>query len=445
MARERNRRIFLAAGTGILQRTIQAGTTLLIMPLVLAALGPSRFGIWGAVTSLAWFHGLLDLGMGGALVTHVARVDALDRTAEVRRLVVGALGLGCGLAVLWTAAGAAVVGSAVHGPKAGLYLIAIVAMGLNIPLNTANSTWMGLQKGYVSGLWDLAQTLATAAGLIVAATCSRDVRVYVGVVYAALVLSNAGSLIQLFRVRPEIRRGGLKGLGTAMREIAGQGMSYFVLALACALTYLLDNVLALELLGPQAAARMAIAMRICMTAWGVLEVMSLPLWPAFSEAGVKADWRWVRRSMLRGTTLLVGTAAAGALVLVTAGKPLLGLWLRTDLGIDRGLLAAIAAWVLAQAVNRVPNVFLNATSVVGFQVAVNAAATAAAFVLKFVLAARFGVAGILWATTATTLLIVVPANLWRIARWHRRSRQAAAPEAVGSGEPAELLAKGVRA
>lgn len=441
MGRERNRRIFLAAGTGVLQRTVQAGTTLLIMPVVLAVLGPSRFGIWGAVTSLAWLHGLLDFGMGGALVTHVARMDALHRTAEVRRLVVGAVGLGSVLAAALIAAASVAVWIAAPGPNAGLYLIAIVAMGLNIPLNTANSAWMGLQKGHVSGLWDLAQTLATAAGLIIAASCSRDLRWYVGVVYAALVLSNVGSLFHLFRNRSQLRRGGLTGLGPAMRAIAGRGMSYFALTTACALSYLLDNVLALELLGPQAAARMAIAMRICMTAWGVLEVMSLPLWPAFSEAGVKADWRWVRRSMLRGAALLVGTASAGAVVLVAVGKPLLGLWLRTDLGIDRGLLAAVAAWVLAQAVNRVPNVFLNAASVVGFQVGVNSAATAVAFLLKFALAARFGVAGILWGTTATTLLIVAPANLWRIARWRRSSRREDAPGTREAAGQPEMLAK----
>jgi O-antigen/teichoic acid export membrane protein len=416
MARDRNHRIFLAAGTGLFQRFVQAGATVVIMPVLLKTLGAARFGVWGGVTSLAWLHGLVDMGVGAALVTLVASARALNRTAEVRSLVAGAIGLACALAAIVALAGTLLLTLA-PAPKAGLYLIAVIAMALNIPLNAANSVWLGLQKGHVSGFWDLAQTLLTTAGLIVASMYSSDVRVFVGAVYGGLVLSNVASFVHLFLAHPELRRGGLSGLGPSLRNVADKGLSYFLLTIVCALTYLLDNVLALELLGPEAAARMAIALRICMTAWGLLEVMSLPLWPAFTEAAVRADRKWIHKSMLRSAALLVGAAAAGSGLLLLTGQRLFGWWLGPGLGIDVGLLAAIAGWVVAQAVHRVPNVFLNAMSIVRFQLVVSSVATLIAFALKFIFAARFGVAGILWGTTVSTLVIVVPANIWRIWKW----------------------------
>lgn len=206
----------------------------------------------------------------------------------------------------------------------------------------------------------------------------------------------------------------------AMREVAGQGVLYFILALTGGLSFMLDNVLALGLLGPEASARMTIALRICITAVGALAVMSQPLWPAFADAAEKADRRWIRKALLRSSALLVGLTIAGSSLLLIYGERLLRWWLHTNLGIGRGLLWAISAWVLAQALFRVPSLLLNGLSILRYQIAIFSVATALAFALKFALAPYFGVAGILWGTTTTVLLIVIPASIWRIWRWATR-------------------------
>ena len=103
------------------------------------------------------------------------------------------------------------------------------------------------------------------------------------------------------------------------------------------------------------------------------------------------------------------------------GEAMLRWWLHTDLGIGRSLLWAIAAWVLAQALFRVPNLLLNGLSVLRYQIVIVSVTTGLRRIaLKFALAHYFGVAGILWGTTATILLILIPACLWRIWRWAMR-------------------------
>jgi len=303
-----------------------------------------------------------------------------------------------------------------HG-SAGPYFIAAIGLALNLPLNAGNNVWMALQKGYVSGFWELVQTLVTTAGLIAASLFTRDVRVFVAIVYLGLVLSNVGSLVHLFWRHAELRPERISVSWAAMREVAGHGVLYFILALTGGLSFLLDNVLALSLLGPEASARMTIAMRICVTAIGGLVVLSQPLWPAFAEAAERGDRKWIRKALVRGSGLLVGLTVAGSSLLLIFGERLLRLWLHTDLGIGVGLLWAIAAWVLAQALLRVPNLLLNGLSILRYQIAVFSIATALAFALKFTLAPYLGVSGILWSTTAVIFLIVVPASVWRIFRW----------------------------
>jgi O-antigen/teichoic acid export membrane protein len=203
----------------------------------------------------------------------------------------------------------------------------------------------------------------------------------------------------------------------AMREVAGQGILYFILGVTGGFAFMLDNVMALALLGPEASARMTIALRICITAAGALVVMSQPLWPAFADAAEKAERKWILKALLRGSALLVGLSLAGSAVLLLYGEPLLRWWLHTNLGISKSLLWAISAWVVAQALIRIPILLLNGLSLLHYQIAIVSIATALALALKFALAPYFGVAGILWGTTAAVFLIVIPASVWRIRRW----------------------------
>jgi O-antigen/teichoic acid export membrane protein len=416
---KRNRRVLISASVGAFQRMVQVASTLLVMPLLLKVLGPSRFGIWGAAASLAWLSGLVDIGSGSALVTLVARSSTADGSDQARRHVRGALSIGVWLTGL--ALVAAVIAFVAGGARAqsAPYLIAAIGLALNLPLNSGNNVWMALQKGYVSGAWELVQTVLTTAGLFAAAAVTTDVRVFVAVVYLGLLLANLGSLIHLFVRHPELRPERLSASWLAMREVASQGVLYFILAVAGGASFMLDNVLALSLLGPEASARMTIALRICVTAVGALAVISQPLWPAFADAAENADHSWIIKVLLRGSALLVALSIAGSCLLLVYGEGLLRWWLHTNLGIGRGLLLAIAAWVVVQSGVRIPVLLLNGLSVLRYQVAAVSAATGVALVMKLALAPYFGVAGILWATTMTTLLVVIPACVWRIRFWAR--------------------------
>ena len=416
----RDRRIAWSAGMGLFQRVAQAGSTLVLMPLLLRVLGPANFGIWGAAASLAWLTTLLDIGTGAALVTLVARSTASENHEEARRHLAGALTFGCGLALLMLVVALGAMLAGISEGIGGVYLIAVVGLALNVPLNAANNVWMALQEGYVAALWELVQTLLTLGGLIAAAGFSRNLLLYVAIVYAALVLSNLGSLVHLLIKHRELRPHSHSFSVSAAKSVAGEGVLYFLLGVTGGLSFFLDNILTLELLGPEASAAMTIAMRICMSAVGILLVLSQPLWPAFTEAAERADQKWIRRALLRGSGMMVCVTGVGSAILIVYGKPLLKYWLHTDLGIDTALLIAISVWIVAQAISRVPALLLNALSIVRYQIVVYMIATTLALALKFALARRIGISGISWATTITILVIVIPAALARIQRWAKQ-------------------------
>jgi O-antigen/teichoic acid export membrane protein len=153
-------------------------------------------------------------------------------------------------------------------------------------------------------------------------------------------------------------------------------------------------------------------------------VIAQPLWPAFVDAAARGDRRWIFRTLARGTLLISGAAIAGSSVIVVFGEALLKIWLKTDIGIQPHTLWVMALWIVALSVVRVQILLLNALGILKFQIWAFSIATALGFVLKFILAPRYGVAGILLATAVTFPVIILPAVLWRISRWRRDLRNA---------------------
>jgi len=405
----RNRRILVSGGIGVAQRFAQLGASLVILPVTLHTLGVAGFGVWGAATSLSWAAGMLDLGLGGALVT---LLPALRQSGEDARDYVTACllsGTVIGL-VLLASGGAGLLLWPGHAPSPP-FLIAWVCLALNIPLGLAGSLWFGRQKGHVAGMWELAQTLLMLGFILAGAWAHAGPGVMTLCVFGAALLPNAGSLCHFLLTQEALRprlRPNFTVLGRALRS--GAVLAAISIAAACA--YVFDNVLTLHWLGPEAAAQMTIAMRMCVTALGFLLVATQALWPEFVAAVAQNDHGWVARTLRRGTLAVLVLAGVGSALIVQYGGWAVRLWLHQDLHLPPVLFLAMAGWIVMMALPRVPGLLLNAAARYRAQLAAQCAATALALAAKFLLFQRFGAAGILAATPLAWLVLLCPVYGW---------------------------------
>jgi O-antigen/teichoic acid export membrane protein len=393
------------------------GATVVTMPLVLHGLGVAGFGVWGAAASLAWLTGMLDLGLGSALVTLLPRVLAGGQSGEVAGLVAASLGGAAALGVVLGVGGAGLVvvfaGPGVVGPV----LLAVMGLAVNVPLSIAGNVWFGLQKGFWAGVWELAQTGLTLSFLLLAVALHGGVLAMVAAVYGGLVLANAGSLAHLFWSHPQVRPGALARRNFVV--VARQGGVLFAIMAAVSCTYGFDNLLTLHWLGAAASARMTVALRLCTTAAGLVTVVTQPLWPAFVDAAAKGDARWAVNILVWGTAAVAVLAGGGAVLIGLFGAAVLRWWLGADIGVGPGLLWWCGAWIFVLCVPRVAGLLFNAASILRLQLVAALLALPVAFGLKFLLAPVWGVAGILAGTVLAWVLVVWPMNGWRLARWAR--------------------------
>ncbi len=420
MPRERNRRILFISGIGLGQRAAQLLSTLITLPLVLHALGLAGFGVWGAATSLAWLSGMLDLGLGSALLSLLPQALAAGQNSTLHRYITASLCTGVGLSLLVLGGGAALWLDGIHLPGAP-FVTACILLALNIPLSISRNVWFGLHKGYIAGYWDFAQTLLTLALLVLTAWAGAGVTIMTAVVYIAMLAINAASLAHALLSHEELRPREQPAT-TTLREVLSRGSLLFAITTAGACAYSFDTLLTLHWLGAPAAAQMVVAMRVCTTATGFLSITTQPLWPAFADAAAKGDRLWLGKTLRHGTVLLTTLAIAGSLVIVVSGSPVLHWWLHQDLHFTRNFLWVMAAWIIAINLPNIAGLFLNAVTQLKPQIAILATCAALGLLLKFFAAKSFGVAGILAITPILWTLLVTPAYFWLTWRWMHGSK-----------------------
>ena len=172
---------------------------------------------------------------------------------------------------------------------ADAYLIAAVLLSINIPLSLTGNVWTGLQRFHMTSAWETFQTIVTVCGLFVLTRFSTDARYYVAVTAGGLLVANVASTINLYSRYPELLPSLQLPSASRCLALLQKGAPFFILSVAATLAINLDSVIALSRLGADAASHMAVAQRACLTALGLLWVVTQPLWPAVTDAATRGD------------------------------------------------------------------------------------------------------------------------------------------------------------
>lgn len=407
MSKKRNRAIVLTSLSGVAQRVIQLLSSLITLPLALHALGLAGFGVWGATTSLMSLNKIITMGFGSALITLLPYAFTAGRGEQARAYIAASLLGAAGLAALFLAGMALLFATGTARPPAPPFLVASIALVLNIPLSLGTDIWFALQKGYMAALWNAAQTLLGLAGLVVGVLAGANVTALVAIFYVAMLAASGGCLTHVMLANQAIRPNRRPG-GGDFRLILVQGGLLSAVSTLSSCAFVFDNVMALTWLGPGASALMTVAMRVCMTATGLLDSVTQSFWPSFADALAAKDHRWVGRAIRHGSAIVLGLSLSGAGLLVLLGRPVLVWWLHQDVGINHTLLCVMAFWIVIMTLTSIPASLLRASATLKPQIIVFGIAALAGIGLKYVAARYFGVPGILMVSPLLWISFVIP-------------------------------------
>lgn len=444
-ANERHRRVALTALASASAKAISVLTALVAAPLAFNYLGEDRFGLWRTISSVILMLTFADLGVGSGLLNLISAAHGKSDRASAQKSVSSAFFLLSGIAVFlaviffilyphmdWPRLLNVSSTDAILEAGPAVFAFAVCFL-INLPLGIIPRIQLGHQEGFINSVWAMGGNLLALGALLVAMT------LHAGLPWLVLAMAGAPVLATLFngailfsRRRPWLAPRWSEARGEAIRSLFKLGAIFFVLQLSFAFSYTVDNLVISEIFKNQKlVAQYSLVAQMFSFAPMILEMFLSPLWPAYAEAVARGDVAWVKKTLHRSVLMSVGFAAVVSLALVFFGDEILRLWIRNEIHPPFLLLLGFGVWTVFSVAGNALAMFLNGSGAIKFQAACAVVLAVVGLMGKIVLAHRFGLAGIIWATVAAYFICVAMPMVFFIprllAQLQERSRGGTAP------------------
>jgi O-antigen/teichoic acid export membrane protein len=386
-------------------------------PVMVKTLGNSDYGLWEMVISVVGYMGLLDLGVGPALLRHVAIAhgngDKQDLQETMSTAMVFFIGIGI-LAILvflgLSEYPQILTGNVTNGrEKIALVLILFAAnAGLVCPLNVYTGILMGLQKHHLINYSRSILTISRSAvafymlyqypgkGLLILATLEIASNVIQFSVYAT-ALGKDDTVPRFSPLKCSIQK---------MSDLFRYGAKSSLLMLASRLQFASMPFIIGKSLGLGFIVYFVLPNRLVDYAKGFAMAIGFPLTPYFANIIGKEEQDLLKESWLTTAFLLQIVTLAMPLYLYFCGEKFLYLWIGPEYALAGQLvLYALLIGLTVEAL--IPNArqILLAKAQHGGIAVVCLVMSICSIPLAIIGAKMFGVAGVALGSSLTTVII----------------------------------------
>lgn len=405
----------------LFRKGIGLGISLLLVPLTLSYLGPTRYGIWLTVTSVVSWMYFFDLGLGNGMRNKVAEALARGERELVRLYVSTAyavLGVvAIALLIVFYSAWAFVPWWRLFNAPTSLAaeittLVAVVFTFFCLQFITSliNALLLADQRPAAAGyLSTIGSALSLAAIFLLLQFGGRSLVNLAFTFGVANILPLIGASVYLFR--SEYRQYAPCWLSidfSRSRDIASLGLKFFFLQSAAIVIYSTDNMIITQMFGPEEVAVYGIAYKYMSLVTMLFGIVMTPFWSAFTDAYHSGDLPWISRAM-RGLLRLWLVFACGTVLLVLIAEPVYRLWVGTTVKIPFAVTLTMGGYVIVNLWNNVFASFQNGIGVLRLQLfgAMVAAVTNIPLAILLAGPLGLGISGVLVATILGSLLPAV--------------------------------------
>lgn len=319
----------------MLGKGIRTLTWFFLTAFIVHQLGPTQYGVWVLVGSVASYGSLLDLGLAGAVVKYVAQHMASGDPASAARIISTALWvyIGLGLIALLGALAVAPLFSAFFGIPEGqagmaqaVVVLTGVSLAISIPSTAAPSVLLGLQRYDVLNLISTVSTLVSAAAIVVVLLLGGGLIGMVALNIPIALATQAVSVAAIRRLVPALRFG-LRGASLgAVKSIIAYSSFSFGFQIAGLLQRQTDEMVVGRFLAISAVTPYAIGRRASEFVLLVTDQFMRVLLPLASQLDAEADRERLRGMYLASTRLTLALSLPIGATLIVLAEPFIVAW-----------------------------------------------------------------------------------------------------------------------
>jgi O-antigen/teichoic acid export membrane protein len=407
---ERYRRAAWSFVSNIASQALGLAVMLLSVSLTAAYLGSERFGVWMTIASLSAVLAFLDLGLGNALINHIAQVAADGKPERLRRAVSGGLAAMACLAAAFAAVLAlavrifpweALFGSmspAIRGEVQQSAEVFVLLFGINLFSTGIQKALAGLQMTYLVNFAASAGYLISAGLVIYLADRQADI--------PQLLLATFGvqAAMPLLLLPALLRRGAVgldevpQAMQSTLRSIAGQGRAFFLLQIGAIIASSADPAIIAHGAGASAVATLVVVQRLFQLISVPLQLANGVLWAGYADAHARGERSYIRNTLRRSLLATLLAAIPGCAIIVLLGPLFIARWTHGAIAADPLVIVLFGIWTILEVSGNALAVFMNATGLLRPQIAAVAVTTPLTLAVKIWAAQSFGLPGVIIST-----------------------------------------------
>lgn len=302
------------------------------VPLILAYLGETKYGLWLTIGSVVGWFSFLDVGLGNGLRNQLGSAFAKNDFAEGRKLVSSAyyaIGLiSVCMFVIFAVANQFIdwetLLSAPSGLLYDLRLVILVVFGLfclRFVLKLVGMVFMADQRPALNNvIVPLGSVLSLACIVMAILLDARPTILLVGTaITAPIVLVYLGASFYAYfgsysKLRPSIDLIDR----TKIRSLVGLGVKFFILQAGQVIIYTTDNMIVSRLFGPSEVTLYFIPHKYFSIITMGFNILMVPMWSAFTNAHEQNDVAWIQKTVRKLMKVWVGFLGLSVLLVVVS-------------------------------------------------------------------------------------------------------------------------------
>lgn len=401
-------------------RGISMVCSLLLVPITINYVNPTRYGIWLTLSSIIGWILLFDFGLGNGLRNKFAEAKAKGDMELARQYVsttyftlsVVMLVLFLGITfvnqfVNWTSILNVNVSYAdelrqVFGIVAFFFCISLV-------VNLFNAILTADQKPGFSSILGAAGQFFSLVVVYILTLTSEGSLFNLALYYSGIPMLVV-FLVSIYAFRFTRYREFAPHLLSYRRYLVSSvtklGIKFFVICLSMIFIFQVMNIIISRELGPDAVTEYNIAFKYFNILTTIIMIVVTPFWSAFTDAYQKKDYQWMTGSMKKLEAIWFLSVVA-TLVMVILANPFYCIWVGDDIQIQLSTTISIAIYVSLFNLGQIYMYLVNGVGTVTIQLIIYLTFALVAWPLMALSCRWFGLPGIVIIPSVVVLLQAV--------------------------------------
>lgn len=364
-------------------RGISMVCSLLIVPVTISYVNPTRYGIWLTLSSIIGWILLFDFGLGNGLRNRFAEAMAVD-DRELAKQYVSTTYFALGLIMLVFFLILFFINQFISWPTilnidnsyseelrqvfaiVSFFFCTSLVVNLFSTILTADqkpglSAILGAVGQFFSLLIIYFLTLTSEGGLLNMALYYSGVPMLVTLI--ASIFGFGVTRYKLFRPDLNSVRKGL------VRSVMSLGIKFFIICVSMIFIFQMMNIIISRELGPNAVTEYNIAFKYFNILTTIILIIVTPFWSAFTDAYQKKDYQWMENSVKKLETVWL-LSCIMALIMIVLSNLFYRVWVGDDLDVNVSTTISIAIYVTLYNLAQIYMFMINGIGTVRIQLTI---------------------------------------------------------------------------